>query len=118
MTFTFMTFKTKLNIKKKKKKNFYFGWKSCWLIAALPAGEWLFRIILDARNRKSSNNGLIKDEPETAIHIYCSILTLSLQMPKRCFITTKSLHGTTLTNVLSNIKGTAKISLIALYHFC
>lgn len=41
----------------------YFGWKSCWLMAALPAGEWLFRIILEARKRKSSNNGLISDEP-------------------------------------------------------
>lgn len=43
----------------------YFGWKSCWLMAALPAGEWLFKIILEARKRKSSNNGLMSDEPGT-----------------------------------------------------
>lgn len=42
----------------------YFGWKSCWLMATLPAGEWLFKIILEARKRKSSNNGLMSDEPE------------------------------------------------------
>jgi hypothetical protein len=43
----------------------YFGWKSCWLMAALPAGEWLFKIILEARKRKSSNNGLMSEEPGT-----------------------------------------------------
>lgn len=32
-------------------------------MAALPAGEWLFKIILEARKRKSSNNGLMSDEP-------------------------------------------------------
>lgn len=49
----------------------YFGWKSCWLMAALPAGEWLFKIILEARKRKSSNNGLMSDEPgiEHNIHV-------------------------------------------------
>lgn len=62
VTFAFMRSRSKPNI---NKIFFYFGWKSCWLIAALPAGEWLFRIILDALKRKSSNNGLIKDEPVT-----------------------------------------------------
>ena len=49
----------------------YFGWKSCWLMAALPAGEWLFKIILEARKRKSSNIGLMSDEPgiEHNIHV-------------------------------------------------
>lgn len=40
-------------------------------MAALPAGEWLFKIILEARKRKSSNNGLMSDEPgkEHNIHV-------------------------------------------------
>lgn len=63
----------------------YFGWKSCWLMAALPAGEWLFKIILEARKRKSSNNGLMSDEPGIEHNIHVEEEHILIQ--RSCFCT-------------------------------
>lgn len=54
-------------------------------MAALPAGEWLFKIILEARKRKSSNNGLMSDEPGIEHNIHVEEEHILIQ--RSCFCT-------------------------------